>query len=1047
MPDRDRTNPGGRGEFRRPVYLTMSDYGKASPSGPKALLQRPALWILVYGAVIAYGVYACLNIPVEVLPRFNFPQIKVIAHEPGAGAADLETQMVRPLEGRLLALPELTDLRSVMGNGTVEIDARFREGGDVRLDLQAVQGAIGMARAELPASVQPMAEIMGNSINEIADYAARIPAGADPAEVQRAVLTSVVPALRALPGVQRVELYGSGDEAIWVQPDLAAMRRYNLSAADLVSAIRKQVLLTPGGYVTMGHQDVFIEVRSLPAGIESLERLPVAGPDGPIPLRALARVVRASIPALNSVSLDGAPAVALAVFKQPGSSTGPVSRAVQAVIDSTAGELPTGTRWERVYAQDRLVGMVGKDLGLNLLIGGLLAIGVLLWILGGGRATWVLALSIPLSLLMGIAGLYAVGQGLNLMTLGALTVAVGLLADDAIIVLESIYHRWEQGDAGWAGVLNGVRDIAGPDITGTLTTVAVFGPLLFVGGLAGLFFIPFALAMTLSLLASLLVSLSFIPLSLGFIKGGHTARSGSGAAAVTALRGLNGRIFDAILKRPRAAAAVCAGLLLAAGAGLALVPVNFLPLPNEGVLLESFSLPPGSSAVDTRSAVAAITKRLRADPAVAHTLARVGSPSGGAYTEPAYAGEIMVALKPGVSVNSLDAVGGRLTEESKRSGVQTAMGTPTLERVGESLSGLPQPFVIDIFGSRIDALRRLADEVTARLRKVPSLTDIFNNDAYPVSQLRLEPKAGALALHGLTPEGLHQQLSPLLDGEIAASVPEEGVPLDIYVRLAGAPQLQPDELKRLPVKHVGGWTPLGGLADVSLEPVPNQLRHIDGARALEMTATPTGPLGSTIAAAKRELADLRLPPGYRISFGGLYPQLERAALGLAAAALAAFALMFGVMILQFDGLLVPGLLLLLTPLAFTGGAIALAVTGVGLNAAGLVAFLTLIGIGINHGIVLLHRARRSEAAGMAPEAAVREAIEVRFRPIVLTTLTAVLGMLPTALGIGQGAAPEQGLAIVTMGGVVWSALLSTNLIPALYLKFRLKKFSGGQEVK
>ncbi len=1011
------------------------------PRGFRELLLQPVLWVLVYGALVAYGLYAWLNIPVEVLPRFNFPQIRVIAHEPGAGAAELETQVVRPLEGRLLSLPGLADLRSVMGDGTAELDARFTAGGDARLALQSVQGAIGMARAELPPGVEPLAEIMGNSINEIADYAVVVPPGTDPAEVQRAVLAGAVPALRALPGVQRVELYGAGGEALWVQPDLAALRRYGVSAAALSRALHEQVLLTPGGYVTMGHQDVFIEARDLPATIKDVESLPVPGPGGPIPLRALARVVRSSIPTLNSVSLDGAPTIALAVFKQPGASTIPVSRAVQAALASSSG-LPPGTRWERIYGQGRLVGVVGRDLGVNLAAGGLLAIGVLLLVLGGGRGTWVLALSIPLSLLMGIAGLYAAGQGLNLMTLGALTVAVGLLADDAIIVLESIYHRWEQGDAHLPGILNGLKDIAGPDITGTLTTVSVFVPLLFVGGLAGLFFIPFALAMTLSLLASLVVSLTFIPIALGFLRRHQAGGAGRGAGAVEALRALNGRLFNLALRRPGAAVAFCAGLLVLSAAGLALVPVNFLPLPNEGVLLESFTLPPGSSQEDTQAAAAAITKRLRADPAVAHTLARIGSPSGGAYTEPAYAGEIMITLKPGVSVNSLDAIGQRLTEESKMPGVQSAIDTPTLERVGESLSGLPQPFVLDLFGNGIDELRRLAGEATARLRGVPALTDIFNNDAYPVSQLRIEPEAGALAVRGLTPADLQAQLSPLLTGETAAQVPAGDVPLALYVRLAGAPQLSLSQLKALPIRCSGGWTPLGQLAAIGLETVPNQLRHIAGARALEITATPTGPLGSVISAAKRALASLKLPPGYRVSFGGLYPQLERAAIGLAAAALAAFALMFGVMVIQFDGLLAPGLLLLLTPLAFTGGAIALAVTGVGLNATGLVAFLTLIGIGINHGIVLLHRARRSEAAGMPPEAAVREAIQVRFRPIVLTTLTAVLGMLPTALGFGQGAAPEQGLAIVTLGGVVWSALLSTNLIPALYLKRRLKASAG-----
>jgi len=367
--------------------------------------------------------------------------------------------------------------------------------------------------------------------------------------------------------------------------------------------------------------------------------------------------------------------------------------------------------------------------------------------------------------------------------------------------------------------------------------------------------------------------------------------------------------------------------------------------------------------------------------------------------------------------------------------VQVNLNTPTLERVGESLSGLPQPFVVDIYGNRIDKLRALSGRVASRLRKVPALSNVFNNDAYPVTQLRIRPRTQALAVQGMTPQSLYKQVGPLLGGKVLAEVPDGAYPLALYLRLADAPWRHLDELRRLPIRS-SGWTPLSQLANLNLVTGPNQIRHIDGARALEITAVPHGPLGSTIASARKALAGLQLPPGYRIGFGGLFPQLEHAALSVGVAALIALVLVLGILVLQFEGALVPGLLLLQAPLAFTGGALALLLSGLGLNAIGLVGFLTLIGISLNHGIVLLLRARRNEAEGMAVEEAVREAVQVRFRPILLTTLTAVLGMLPTALGWGRGAAPEQGLAVVIMGGIIWSALLSTNLIPALYLARR-----------
>lgn len=1003
----------------------------------RRLLMQPLLWALIYGALILYGLHAYAKIPVEVLPRFNFPQVSVFTREPGATASELESQIARPLEGEVMALPNLASLRSSMGNGLVETDIRFREGPPGR-DLMSVEGAIDRARTRMPPAVEPFAEIMGTAIDEVADYSLEIPSGVSPAEVERSVMAHVVPALRALPGVRWVEVYGTGPESLWVQPDIAAMVRYDVPVSSLLTALDQQSVLSPGGYLRQGHQDIFIELRSLPSHIGTLGQVPISGPDGPIPLSQLAHIVRAPIPTLNAAMLDSQPTVAMVVFKQPGASTIPVDKSIQHTLAGTADQLPRGVKWVSIYDQGRLVHTVGADLGRNLVVGGLLAIAVLFWILGAGRGVWVLALSIPLSVLLGIACLYAAGASLNVMTLGALTVAVGLLSDDGILVLESIYHRWEQGDGHWQGVAQGLRDIAAPDVTGTLATVSIFVPLLFAGGLAGLFFIPFAQAMAFSLLASLVISISLVPLSLAFLKAKARTSPTGGGRALNWLRARNEQVFGLVARRPALSVAACVLLLVGSLAGLLLVPINFLPLPNEGVLLESFTLPPGTSVPDTERVVRSMTRRMEADPAVNHVFARIGSPSTGSYPEPAYAGEMQITLKPDANLNNLDRIRNRILRETETSGVELSIDTPTIERVGESLSGLPQPFVIDVFGGNIQELRKISEQMVQRLRPVRALSGIFNNDGYLITELQITPRTGALAARTMTPAQLYAQVRPLLNGEIVGEIPEGNVPLPLYVRLADAHDQSVAELERLPI-HTTGWTPLGRLARVEMVPTPDRIRHIEGARSLEILATPTGTLGGAIASARKALAGIRLPPGYRFEFGGLYPQLESAVFSLGAAAIAAFILILVIMILQFDGLLIPGLLLLEVPLALTGGAIALLVSGIGLNAIALVGFLTLIGIGLNHGIVLLHRARKNEAAGMAPEEAVKEAVHVRFRPIVLTTLTAVLGMLPTALGWGRGAAPEQGLAAVILGGILWSALLSTNLLPALYLRMRRRQ--------
>ncbi|BCG03008.1 multidrug ABC transporter (plasmid) [Paraburkholderia sp. PGU19] len=998
----------------------------------KDIVKRPLLWVMLYAALIAYGIYALLNIHAEVLPQFNLPQVSVVAQLPGATTLDLEGLIARPIEAELSSLSSLSDVRTVVSQGSVKIEARFVEGTTAASALQEVNGVVGRINGALPKGTSLTTEISGNAINEVADYAIQVPDGVDASQVQRIIESNLAPRIRAVPGVQRVSVAGPGADAIWVRPDLGKLQRFNVSASSLVASLDATTAMVPSGYVHLGHQDVFVEGRSLPTKPSEYARVPVATAGNSIPLGSIADVVRTALPSHHTVKLDNRPTIALIVFKQPGASTLPVVGEVDKTLRELEPQLPGGARFVRIYSQGHIVGVVAADLTRNLAIGAVLAVGVLFWMLGASRGIWALALSIPLSLLLGIAGLYLMGQTLNLLTFGALSVAVGLLADDAIIVLESIYHRWEAGDGRWEGVARGLRDIAGPDISGTMTTVAVFLPLVFVGGLAGLFFVPFSVAMTVSLIASLLISLSLIPLVLGFIGPHIEKRATSGSRAVGWLKSQNLRLFDFALRRPRVSLWSCVAIFAVSVAGLLLVPVDFLPLPNEAVLLESFTLPPGTSLRDAQDASDRITQRLLGLEPVAHVFSRVGSASGTSYTEPAYAGEIQIALKPDVNASSLDKIGKQILDASKLPAVQTVIGTPTLERVGETLSGLPQPFVIDVYGDSIETLQSLSTEVTHRLTSVSDLSDVFNNDGYPITELRITPNPDGLALHGITPALLFAQLHILLAGQTVATVPEGNGHLDVFVRLADPAHLSIEQLNQLPIM-ASGWVALGQVADVRMATGPNVIRHLNGLRAVEILATPTAPLGQVISASRQALATLALPAGYEVKFGGLYPQLERAALNVGVAAVVALALMLGILTLQFDGLLVPGLLLLQMPLAFSGGAIALAVSGVGLNAIGLIAFLTLIGVSLNHGIVLLQLVKRNEAQGLSVVDAVRDAVEVRFRPILLTVLTASLGLLPTALGFGKGAAPEQGLAIVTLGGLVWSGLLSTNLLPALYV--------------
>ncbi len=999
--------------------------------------RRRTLWVLLYSGLVAYGVHALIRIPVEVLPAFDFPQVNVIAQWPGAGAKELEISVTRPLEAELLALPNVKTVRSAMGSGIVTLSARFRNGTQPSQDLQAVYGAIDRAKSGLPPGVNPYAEIMGNAVNEVADYAISVGQHTSRLSARIAVENQVLPALRGLPGVQHVYLIGGGAPSYWVQPSPTALVQAGLPLPALADSLRKDLVLAPAGHLNWGHQQVFATVRREPASPASLSHWLVTTPKGQkIPLDEVAKVVEAPEPALHDVLLDGKPSLYLVVMKQQGASTAAVDDAVSHELQRLRTALPHGAAFVPIYRQAHVLQVIGSDLGRNLLIGGAFAILVLMFFLGTGREVLILALTIPLSLLSAISVLYGLGQTLNLMTLGALTVAVGLLADDGIIVLESILQEWEQGRPGIEGIRLGLKSIALADITGTLTTGVVFVPLLLASGLAGLFTAPFSLAMIAALGASLVVSLTLVPLLMsGIGRHGHPPVFAYGRSVIAWLLEKNLRLSRTIVNRPRLSLGITFAVTLASFAALALIPFNFLPLPNEGVLLDSFTLAPGTALPQVERTVAAMSKAMDRDPSVSHVLARIGSPAASAYSEHSNEGEIQVVLKHGVHASRLDGLAQRLVRESSMPGVEQSVDTPTIERVGESLSGLPQPFEIRIEGQNTKTLERLTRKAAKRLRKSSIFQSVFANDAFPVNQLLIKPRNSALAAYGVTPEALSRTLRLGIAGQVIGRIPRGNSYFNLYLRFSHPQDYSPGQLDNLPVPRPGSSpVPLDTVASLRLESVPNVIRHIDGARMLQITGAPNG-AGLAIGKAVDNVLDgMHWPHGYHYTFGGLYKQFEHTGFALLGLAVAAMVLMAGILLLHFDGWLKPMLIFMEVPLALGGGAAALAITGIGLNLLGLIGFITLIGVSLNHAIVLMDRIQRNERNGISNTTAVEDAVRARFRPILLTTLTAVLGALPTAIGWGIGAAPEQGLAVVIVGGMIWTSLLSANLIPSLYKK-------------
>lgn len=475
-----------------------------------ALLRRPGIVLLgvvllLFGGFASYG-----RMPVDLFPDLNYPLVNIITHYPSGTSEDMELLVTRPIENAMRGVQGLRRLRSVSTPGTSQVTVEFVWGTDVLAARQLVISALEKIRARLPPGAEPQMENIGTSLAMVSTYTV---AGAEPETLRNWVRYSLVPVLTALPGVEQVQVMGSGRSALRVDLDPAKLRAHRLSARAVVGAIRQANVVRTGGFVEAHGRELVISSRGQIRSLRDLRQVTLAqGADGaPLRLEDVARLYRASLPERYTVTADGAPAVAFNVQKQRGASTLDVSRRVDAALATLSP--PAGARVRKIYDQAEIIGLAYRNMRNQLLIGAALAALTLFVVLGRSRTTWIVVVSIPLSVVTALILMHWAGFGINLMTLGALTVTIGMIGDDAILVLENIFRHRQMGKSPLSATTDGVREILGADVAGTLTTVAAFVPLAMLTGLGGRLFLPFGLTFGFVLLLSLVFSLSLIPLA------------------------------------------------------------------------------------------------------------------------------------------------------------------------------------------------------------------------------------------------------------------------------------------------------------------------------------------------------------------------------------------------------------------------------------------------------------------------------------------------------------------------------------------------------
>ena len=1011
--------------------------------------QRRFVFLLV-GLFAAAGVWAALTLPSAIYPELNFSRITVVAQGSTLGARQVVFSVTRPLEEAVSVVPGVTRVRSHTIRGATEISITFAPGTDMAYALQLVRARVGQVGGALPPGLDIEIERLAPSLFPILSYNLE---GGDPATLYDLARYEIKPLISRVPGVGRVDVQGSDVREIEVIADPSRLAALGMTYAELADAIRQAVTVQAVGRVAQDYQQYLIVTDQEAHSAEDIGR--VVLPSG-LRVRDVARVQVGTEDHVRIIAGDGKPAALINVTRQVGGNTLALADSVTRIVTALGPTLPPGVRLKPVYDQAALVRDAVRSVRDAMLVGAALAVLVLLLFLRHGRITAVSAAAIPLTLAVTVFVMSLIGQTFNLMTLGAMAIAIGLVIDDAVVITENIARHLRLSPGGERGpaIRAAVQELLWPVTTSTITTVVVFLPLGLLQGVVGQFFAALATTLTVAVLVSLGLALTIIPLLAEQFVTAHEvepAQTGGGLVArlqqaLDALGPRYERALGAVLDHPRRIA-IAAAVLVAVGLGLfRLLGTGFLPEMDEGAFVLDYFTPGSTALAETNRQVGIAEQVLAATPEIAGTSRRTGAELG-LFATAQNSGDIAARLVPRSRRSRdifavMDEVRDRVTTAAPRLHIEFVQ---ILSDVINDLAGAAKPVEIKLFGERLDTLEAYARGLAADLEPVGGLEDLYNGVSEPSAELLMQVNEAEADRIGMTPADVGDAVSAALLGVSAGEVRTEDRPVAVRVRAPDSVRFDPLRLKALPVlgARARRVTPLGTLA--AFEPATSRmaLERENQQQMIAMTADVSGrSLGGVMGDVRRILAAHPAPPGVRVALGGQYASQQDAfrallvVLGLAAVSVCA------VMVIQFESFVEPLVVLLAAPVSFVGALALLLVTGTALNVSSFMGLILLVGLIVKNGIILLDFTRlRMRAEGVPLAAAIREAARVRLRPILMTTLCTLFGLLPLALGLGAGSELQRPLALAVIGGLTLSTPITLFAVPTLLVAIRGHSFT------
>jgi len=1002
--------------------------------------------VVIVALLCAAGIYAAWQLPVAVFPQTDFPRIVIIVDNGEAPASQTLVSVTRPIEEAMNGIPGIARIKSKTARGSCEINLDFNWGGNINDELQLVQARMSQLLSTLP----PTAEIrnierLTFAVFPVTGYSLTSDKR-DEASLTDLATYIVRPQLARLPGVAIVGVAGGKTREFHVTIDPEKLAAHNVSAQQVAEAVKNSNIIVSPGLIEENHQLELALISGQAKRPDELNDIVVATVNNaPVRVEDVANVTGGVEPQYTIVTADGHPAALVNINRQPDANTVAVVDEVKTALNTIRGQLPKDVRVAAYYDQSLLVRDSIRSVRDSILVGLLLSVVILYVFLRNWGTTFVAILVIPVTVLVTFLAMGLARLSFDLMTLGGVAAAIGLVIDDAIVVVENIYTHMSRGQSRREAVQSAVSEITVPIIGSTITPVVVFLPLTLLTGVTGVFFRSLALTMAVALITSLVLALAFTPvLAERFVKARPEDALGPDEEEQT-----HGRVLGAIIRRYESILSVAldkkwiVGLVIVVVlAGSYLLYRNlgseFLPEFDESAFVLDYLAPAGSSLAETNRMLQGVEELLMKTPEVESYSRRTGLEMGLFVTEP-NKGDFAVKLKPGHK-RSTEEVISELRDQIKES--QPALDIEFVGIVPDvigDLQGNPEPIEVKLFSEDDAALHEKAEEVEAAIQKVNGVVDTLSGVVIsgPAFTFNIDPARAAQ--FGVTANDIASTITIAMSGDAASSILQQDRLIKVRVIFPPDVRTSLDKVKALQVRSSSGQLfRLDQVADVDIDKGQTEIERENLRQMVGVTGRLEGSdLGTAIRQIQDQLVkDVKFPPGMTVEYGGLYQEQQSSFRELATALVLAVLLVFITLLIEFRSYAHPIAIVTGAVLALSGVLLALFITGSTLNVVSLMGMIMIVGIVAKNGILMLDAVEDHLASGDNLRQALLRSGRRRFRPVLMTSLAAMLGMLPLALALGAGAELLQPLAIAVIGGLTMALGLSLIVTPMVYAMLR-----------